>query len=263
MGHAGRVGRSRNRPEPDPVQICCKGAPRRDRPREEARNINDSPPALRCDGGLCNRFGQTAPPRAPGGAPRAGRRPPRVQNARLGVKRPPRTVRRRSVGTQPAAGPLISRRPGRRRGQKGQAPIRSRSRYWSRARSSARVRGSACARRGSACGRGSAGACDSAWRISPRLGPPGPRRQTRHPSVSWVCWASSAAREGSVKRRPSASVRYPSALRTASWLMPRRALRHMRAAGVSTLEATTARARAAGAPGATVGLAPSTGAAER
>ena len=68
---------------------------------------------------------------------------------------------------------------------------------------------------------------------------------------------------GSVKRRPSARVRYPSALRTASWLMPRRALRHTRAAGVSTREATTARARAAGAPGATVGLAPSTGAAER
>ena len=49
------------------VQICCKGAPGRDRLREEARNINDSPPALRRDGGLCNRFGQTAPPRAPGG----------------------------------------------------------------------------------------------------------------------------------------------------------------------------------------------------
>ena len=48
------------------VQICCKGAPGRDRPREEARNINDSLPALRRDPGLCNRFGQTAPPRAPG-----------------------------------------------------------------------------------------------------------------------------------------------------------------------------------------------------
>ena len=49
------------------VQICCKGAPGRDRPREEPRNINDSPPALQLDPGLCNRFGQTAPPRAPGG----------------------------------------------------------------------------------------------------------------------------------------------------------------------------------------------------
>ena len=48
------------------VQICCKGAPGRDRPREEARNINDSLPALRRDPGLCNRFGQPAPPRAPG-----------------------------------------------------------------------------------------------------------------------------------------------------------------------------------------------------
>ena len=54
-----RLGRGR-------VQICCKGAPGRDRPREEARNINDSPPALRLDPGLCNRFGQTAPPRPPG-----------------------------------------------------------------------------------------------------------------------------------------------------------------------------------------------------
>ena len=48
------------------VQICCKGAPGRDRPRMKARNINDSLSALRRDGGLCNRFGQTAPPRAPG-----------------------------------------------------------------------------------------------------------------------------------------------------------------------------------------------------
>ena len=40
------------------VQICCKGAPDRDRPRMKARNSNDSPPALRRDRGLCNRFGQ-------------------------------------------------------------------------------------------------------------------------------------------------------------------------------------------------------------
>ena len=40
------------------VQICCKGAPGRDRPRIKARNINDSLPALRPDPGLCNRFGQ-------------------------------------------------------------------------------------------------------------------------------------------------------------------------------------------------------------
>ena len=50
------------------VQICCKGAPRPDRPREEPRNINDPPPALRLDPGLCNRFGQ----RSPSGAPEAG-----------------------------------------------------------------------------------------------------------------------------------------------------------------------------------------------
>ena len=53
------------------VQICHKGAPGRDRSGEEARNINDSPPVLRCDPGLCNRFGQTTPPRA-----REGRRGP-------------------------------------------------------------------------------------------------------------------------------------------------------------------------------------------
>ena len=47
------------------VRICCKGAPGRDRRREEARNINVSLPAFRRDRGLCNRFGQTAPSRAP------------------------------------------------------------------------------------------------------------------------------------------------------------------------------------------------------
>ena len=51
------------------VQICCKGAPGRDRPRIKARNINDSLPALRRDPGLCNRFGQldVADPCADGG----------------------------------------------------------------------------------------------------------------------------------------------------------------------------------------------------
>ena len=48
------------------VRICCKGAPGRDRPREEARNINDSLPVLRRDPGLCNRFRQPVPPRIPG-----------------------------------------------------------------------------------------------------------------------------------------------------------------------------------------------------
>ena len=51
VGLPGRSGAGR-------VRICCKGAPRPDRPRMKARNINDSPPALRCDRGLCNRFGQ-------------------------------------------------------------------------------------------------------------------------------------------------------------------------------------------------------------
>ena len=51
-----------------PVRICCKGAPGRDRPRRKARNINDSLSALRLDRGLCNRFGQPAPPRPLGEA---------------------------------------------------------------------------------------------------------------------------------------------------------------------------------------------------
>ena len=46
------------------VRICCKGAPGRDRHREKARNINDSPRTLRRDRGLRNRFGQSAPPGA-------------------------------------------------------------------------------------------------------------------------------------------------------------------------------------------------------
>ena len=61
-GSWGSPGRGR-------VRICCKGAPGRDRRREEARNINDSPPAPRLDPGLCNRFGQldAADPCADGG----------------------------------------------------------------------------------------------------------------------------------------------------------------------------------------------------
>ena len=62
----GRMGSGLGGPVRGRVQICCKGVSRRDRPRAEARNINDSLSTLRRDGGLCNRFGQTAPPRAPG-----------------------------------------------------------------------------------------------------------------------------------------------------------------------------------------------------
>ena len=54
-------------PERGRVRICCKGAPRRDRPREEARNINVSLPALRLDRGLCNRFGHRPGPASLGG----------------------------------------------------------------------------------------------------------------------------------------------------------------------------------------------------
>ena len=44
------------------VQICHKGAPRRDRSRRKARNINVSSRALRLDSGLCGRFGQDSAP---------------------------------------------------------------------------------------------------------------------------------------------------------------------------------------------------------
>ena len=92
------------------VQICCKGAPGRDRPRMKARNINDSPPALRRDPGLCNRFGQTTPPRAPGGASRTGRRPRRAPRsagrARGSVRRGRHRPRCRS---RPGAFPVTRR----------------------------------------------------------------------------------------------------------------------------------------------------------
>ena len=89
------------------VQICHKGTPGRDRPREEARNTNDSFSTLQLDQGLCNRFGQTAPPRSstgPADAPdrlACGSRPPGRQGLR---RNPPRPTR----GRQPQ-----ERRPGR------------------------------------------------------------------------------------------------------------------------------------------------------
>ena len=103
------------------VQICCKGAPGRDRPREEARNINDSPPALRLDPGLCNRFGQTAPPRPPGrdglesDGDRHGR-PTRehvTQPARSSGNPRARTSSRRARGSSgdPAVRAATARRP--------------------------------------------------------------------------------------------------------------------------------------------------------
>ena len=84
------------------VRICCKGAPGRDRHREKARNINDSPRALRHDRSLCNRSGQPAAAAPPGrtaaspiatmtGTPTTGR-------ARGGIRRGRRGPRRRPPG---------------------------------------------------------------------------------------------------------------------------------------------------------------------
>ena len=135
----GRMGSGLGGPGRGRVRICHKGVSRRDRPRAEARNINDSLSALRRDGGLCNRFGQTAPPRAPGGAPRVGLRsrgaPPRGRarrdagrggtiestppgGRRRGPRRRPRTgtppaSRRERLTTPHGSGPSPHRSPGK------------------------------------------------------------------------------------------------------------------------------------------------------
>ena len=70
---SGGNGRARRRcawgswggPRRGRVQICCKGVPGREKRRMKARNINGSSREPRLDPGLCNRFGQTAPPRTP------------------------------------------------------------------------------------------------------------------------------------------------------------------------------------------------------
>ena len=78
------------------VQICHKGAPRRYRPRRKARNINVSSRAFRLDTGLCGRFGQLAPPRAPWG----GRSP---ASARSMTSTPAWASARRAVADRTSA----------------------------------------------------------------------------------------------------------------------------------------------------------------
>ena len=106
-GSCGESGRER-------VQICHKGAPRRDRPRRKARNINDSLPALRPDEGLCGRFGQSA------GADRLGR----ASAGRTAGPAPERTIPPDPL-TPP--GPRERRPgqdPGARTGPRGSRPSR-------------------------------------------------------------------------------------------------------------------------------------------
>ena len=81
--HQGTHPRSATLTSPSPP-------PRRDRRREEARNIDDSLSAPRRDPGLCGRFGQPAPPRAP-----HGRRPRRAPRPPDRSALPPRTRRSR------------------------------------------------------------------------------------------------------------------------------------------------------------------------
>ncbi len=99
------------------VQICHKGAPGRDRPRRKARNINDSLPVFRLDGGLCGRFGQLAPPRALWG----GRL---LASARSMTSTPARTPARRAVADR-ASAPFDRAGPARAPpGPRAGAPIR-------------------------------------------------------------------------------------------------------------------------------------------
>ena len=93
------------------VQICCKGAPGRDRRRAEARNINDSPPASQRDSGLCNRFGQTAPPVAP-----RGESPRRLFSGRMAAFS---LDHLRSAGSRRSDPRSRGRNPGRDRGPQG------------------------------------------------------------------------------------------------------------------------------------------------
>ena len=187
------------------VQICCKGALRPDRPGAEPRNINDSSRASRPDGGLCNRFGQTAPPRARGnvrqGASRPGRRPRRAlrraNGARGPRRRPPRAppdaetcTSHSKVQFQPSfskakctsrvqnahldrEGTRAGRRviAGGRRGQAGTGPLTR----WCAARSGPPGRGGCSPL---AAGRASPGYWRRAWRRRRRTGP-GARRSAR------------------------------------------------------------------------------------
>ena len=105
------------------VQICHKGAPDRERRREEARNINDSPPALRHDRGLRGRFGQPASPWTPGWAARAAATAPWRPPAPRGALRTRTCSSNRHSRVRSA--PLGDERAGRgRRGPRRRQPIR-------------------------------------------------------------------------------------------------------------------------------------------
>ena len=119
----GRPGRGR-------VQICHKGAPRRDRPRMKPRNINVSSRSLRPDRGLCGRFGQLAPPRAPW---RTVARLGEVHDVNTGVGI------RTEGGRRPGGRPVRPRRPhksaarpSRRHPRSARSPLNPRERTSSR-----------------------------------------------------------------------------------------------------------------------------------
>ena len=99
------------------VQICCKGAPGREKRRMKARNINGSSREPRLDPGLCNRFGQTAPPRIPARTAAAAITPtPGRRDAHFALERALLTAHLEGeMHISTSTGPTRPQRPGRPR----------------------------------------------------------------------------------------------------------------------------------------------------
>ena len=115
------------------VQICCKGAPGREKRRMKARNINGSSREPRLDPGLCNRFGQTAPPRTPARTAAAAITPtPGRRDAHFALERALLTAHLEGeMHVSTSTGPTRPHHPGRprpvvgpSRGEGGKAALR-------------------------------------------------------------------------------------------------------------------------------------------
>ena len=122
---SGGNGRARRRcawgswggPRRGRVQICCKGVPGREKRRMKARNINGSSREPRLDPGLCNRFGQTAPPADPCADGGRGDHPdPRAPRRALRTRAGTLTAHLESkMHISTSTGPPRPQRPGRPR----------------------------------------------------------------------------------------------------------------------------------------------------
>ena len=138
---SGGNGRARRRcawgswggPRRGRVQICCKGVPGREKRRMKARNINGSSREPRLDPGLCNRFGQTAPPRTPARTAAAAITPtPGRRDAHFALERALLTAHLESeMHVSTSTGPTRPHHPGRprpvvgpSRGEGGKAALR-------------------------------------------------------------------------------------------------------------------------------------------